>query len=461
MSRPPLLVYGLGRSGSAVVARARHEGEAVLFIERRTDGSDIETACALGAQRIDSVATLLSREPLPYSCVAAPGVPIDHPDLLLLQAAGVDIIGEVLWTLRRNPGRTVGITGTAGKGSVTRWTSDALVAAGVDAVAGGNIDPALAAVARPGATMVVELSSFQLERTPGFAPDIAVVLNLGNDHLDRHGSLEHYHEAKRNLIRHLPASATFIGNADDAKVSHWLKESNAKVRSFSLRSSADAHLAEETLMLGNTPLLHRSDLQVQGNHQIANALATALILQALGLSHEAIRAGLRGFAGLPGRYSTVGTLGGIRFIEDSIATRSLAVRAALEATSAPVVWLAGGADKGADIAELADAIRGRVTLTLGMGSSGQRFAQAAASYSASDVIPHADGAEAMTAALERAIEHLRSEHGGEGSVLLAPLAASFDQFRDYSDRAATFRRSVAQVAGRMARDKGVPWIPSS
>src|SRR5690606_14948099 len=112
-------------------------------------------------------------------CVAAPGVPIDNPDLELLRRAGVEVIGEVEWVWRTVPGRYLGVTGTAGKGTVTTWLTLALTEVGVEAVAGGNIDPALAAVAQPGFTHVVELSSFQLERCPTFTPDIAVTLNLG------------------------------------------------------------------------------------------------------------------------------------------------------------------------------------------------------------------------------------------------------------------------------------------
>lgn len=462
MSQAPLLVYGLGRSGLPVVERARAAAEPVLFLEARASGGDIDRALELGATRVAGVREALERTPAPLRCVAAPGVPIDHPDLLELRRLGVEIIGEVLWTLQRTPGRVIGVTGTAGKGSVTRWISDSLIAAGVDALAGGNIDPALAAVARPGATMVVELSSFQLERSPGLAPDVAVVLNLGNDHLDRHGTLERYHDAKRNLVRDLPSSSTFVGNADDPTIASWLEATTAQPKRFSLRSlDADATLDHGVLTLQGEALLARSELHVQGDHQVANALASALALQAVGLPIEGIRQGLRRFRGLPGRYASVGTLGGVRFIEDSIATRALAVRAALEATPGPVVWIVGGADKGADVDELAESIRGRVTLTLGVGSSGARFAAAAGRYSASEALPHPGGYEALKAAVERAIDHLHSAHQGNGSVLLAPLAASFDQFRDYQDRAATFRRCVEEVAQRVAAEEGAVWIPSS
>jgi len=458
----PLLVYGLGRSGGAVVARARRAGTPVLFLEARAEGADVDAALADGAERVDGVEAALRHRPQPTTCVAAPGVPIDHPDLVQLRAAGVETIGEVVWVLRDAPAPTVGVTGTAGKGTVTRWIADGLVAAGIDAVAGGNIVPALAAVARPGATLVVELSSFQLERAPGLRPDVAVVLNLGVDHLDRHGDVATYHAAKRALLRELRPTETFVGNADDPTVRTWLEASPARRRTFSLLGPADAWWSREDdlIRLDGAPLLAASDLRVVGAHQVANALAVALALDALGVARSAIAAALATFAGLPGRYAEVGRLDGVRFIEDSIATRPLAVAAALRATTPPIVWIAGGVDKGADVDALADDLRGRVALTLGVGRSGPSYAAAAARYGPAEVIAAGDGRAALRAAVRRAWAELRDRHGGRGAVLLAPLAASFDQFRDYADRGAAFREAVAELASDAAAE-GATWTPSS
>ena len=459
----PLLVYGLGRSGGAVVARARRAGTPVLFLEARNDGADIDAALAAGAVRLPDVAAALRHVPPPRTCVAAPGVPIDHPDLAALRAGGVETIGEVPWVLREVPARTVGVTGTAGKGTVTRWITDGLLAAGVDAVAGGNIVPALAAVARPEATLVIELSSFQLERAPGLRPDVAVLLNLGVDHLDRHGTVAAYHAAKRNLIRALGPQQTLVGNADDPIVAAWLAGSPAHLRRYALEGPADAWLerASGQLWLDGEPLLTTRGLRVVGEHQVANALAVALTLTALGLPRPQVATALAAFAGLPGRYAEVGRLGEVRFIEDSIATRPLAVAAALRATDGPVVWIAGGVDKGADVDALGPLLAGRVVLTLAIGASGPAFAAAAGRFGPAEVLTEADGRGALRAAVHRGWRALRDQHGGRGAVLLAPLAASFDQFRDYAERAAVFREVVAELARDAAIDEGVAWTPSS
>lgn len=460
---PPLLVYGLGRSGGPVVVRARADGEAVVFFDARGDGDDVRAALAAGGRRVASVADALRLDPAPRTCVAAPGVPIDHPDLATLRAAGVAVIGEVVWVQRRVPGRSVGITGTAGKGTVTRWTADVLTTAGVDAIAGGNLDPALAAVARPGATHVIELSSFQLERSAGLRVDVAVVLNLGVDHLDRHGDVATYHAAKHVLVADLGPDQVFVANADDATVATWAARSRARVRRFSLDRPADAwwDRSADRLVLDGRPLVAVAELPVRGAHLLADALAVALTCDALGVAPEAIAAGLRQVRPLPGRHAEVGRLGGVRFVDDSIATRPLAVAAALRACEAPVVWLAGGVDKGAAVSDLADALAHRVVLTLGIGASGPAYAAAARAYAPAEVAPPGDGEATLDWAVARAYRQLRDHHAGVGTVLLAPLAASFDQFRDYAQRGAVFRAAVARLAAAEQAAGGPAWTPSS
>ncbi|MBW7916166.1 MAG: UDP-N-acetylmuramoyl-L-alanine--D-glutamate ligase [Trueperaceae bacterium] len=447
------LVYGLGRSGLAALERLTADGHAVAFFERRADGPDVDAALARGARRAAAPGT----DATPYAlCIAAPGVPIDHPDLRALRAAGTEVIGEVEWVWRTTPGVYIGVSGTAGKGSVTRWTTDTLAAAGMDAVAGGNIVPALAAVARPGALHVVEMSSFQLERCPTFRPDVAVLLNLGEDHIDRHGSVTAYHAAKRNLIANLGASSTFVVNDDDAILRTWADDAAARgvaVRRFSLRHEAHGYRnLGGRLVLDGTPLLGADELHVQGDHQVANALAVALACTAVGADPTAVAAGLRAFTGLPGRYAPAGRVGDIRFVEDSIATRPLAVAAAIAATPGPLVWLAGGQGKGADVSGLKELVAERVDLLVAFGASAQEFVAAFGDVVPTVTVAERGGRAAMRAAVGAAVAHLRANRGGAGRVLLAPLAASFDQFVDYVDRAAAYREAVARLGATGERD---------
>lgn len=443
------LVYGLGRSGLAALTLLHDHGHRVAFFEQRATGEDIAAALTLGARRVTDPASGGFAV-----AIAAPGVPIDHHDLVALRAAGTEVIGEVEWVWRTTPGVYIGISGTAGKGSVTRWTTDTLAAAGFDAVAGGNIVPALAAVARPGAVHVVELSSFQLERCPTFRPDVAVLLNLGEDHIDRHGSVAAYHAAKHNLIANLDSSSTLVINHDDPILRAWAEEAAAAgvtVRRFSLKHEADAYrnLGGRIVMDGE-PILLADELHVLGEHQVANSLAVALACAAVGAEPSAITSGLRAFTGLPGRYSPAGHVGGVRFLEDSIATRPLAVAAAITATPAPLVWLAGGQGKGADISALRDLVAAKVDLLVAFGASAAEFKAAFGDLVPTVVVAEPDGRASMRRAVDVAMRHLSERHGGVGNVLLAPLAASFDQFIDYADRAAAYREAIkaTQVAGR-------------
>lgn len=446
----PVLVYGLGRSGLAVVRRLVAGGQAVDFVEQRHSGADIDEASAAGARRVATFDD--SSAAANYDlCVAAPGVPVDHPDLELLRRAGVEVIGEVEWVWRTIAGRYLGVTGTAGKGTVTTWLTLALTEAGVDAVAGGNIDPALAAVARPDATHVVELSSFQLERCPTFRPAVAVVLNLGEDHLDRHGTVAKYHAAKRNLLVNLGPSQTLVTNADDPLLEQWARSTSAAVLRFSLQPATTAPLDawldtdSRTLYLNGEPLLTRDELRIQGEHHVANALAVALAATAAGVDKPALLRALRSFAGLPGRYAVAGRAGGITFVEDSIATRPLAVSAALRSSPRPLVWLAGGKSKGVDPVAMRGIVAERVDLLVAYGESGPELTRAFEDIILVKQCRQQDGRSALSCAVAEAMGFLHAGHGGNGTVLLAPLAASFDQFSDYAQRAKVFREVVAEV----------------
>jgi UDP-N-acetylmuramoylalanine--D-glutamate ligase len=268
---------------------------------------------------------------------------------------------------------------------------------------------------------------------------------LGVDHLDRHGSIHAYHEAKRNIIKNQDGNDIFIYNHEDPISCSWASSSGAKTLSFSTSGQADGYLLEKNnevwLRLYDTDLVAVSELQQKGTHQLANALAVALAAKEMGLSDETITQGLRSFKGIEGRYSVVKKLSDITFIDDSIATRTLAVKAALESTPAPIVWIAGGADKGATFEELETLIKHKVSLFVGIGEAGETFAERIKHLTTTLVSKEKSGEAALRFACEEGLEHLQ-HHNNKGTILLAPLAASFDQFKDYKDRAATFKRVV-------------------
>ncbi len=443
-----ILIFGLGRSGLAAADYVTKQGNSLFVYDDQMKNTDLDIILRLGGRPLGTTGAASIEDTKLDLCIAAPGVPYTHPKLLALRERGIETIGEVEWVARNTRAKLIAVTATAGKTSVTRWLTDVLVAAGIDAAAGGNIDPALCAIADEHSTLVAELSSFQLERCPTLKPNIAIVLNLGQDHLDRHGSLSQYHGAKQAIMLNQDQQDVFIYNADDPVLRSWAEISKAQTLSFADSKGADAYLdsfeGEAYLFLHNEALMPAKTLQVAGKHQLKNALAVALAASAYGISRTQIIQGLKAFRGVAGRYALAGKIKEISFIEDSIATRSLAVKAALESSTYPIVWIAGGEDKGADFELIKELIKERVSLFVGMGNSADFFIKQVSAYCQTVLCAHEQGKDALRCAVEQGVEHLTKEHAAKGTILFAPLAASFDQFKDYKERARVFREVIEE-----------------
>ncbi|MFN3367861.1 MAG: Mur ligase family protein [Thermus sp.] len=414
-----ILVYGLGRSGLGVLRFLKRRGLSARFFDDRPKEVEVQEASSLGFTpdwRLEG----------DYGeVVAAPGVPLSHPRLEALKARGALILGEAELAYRLSSTPIVGITGTAGKTSTTLFTAHLLRGQGLRALEGGNVDPPLVSVVDEAEVAVAELSSFQLERIHTFRPRVAVLLNLGVDHLDRHGSLEAYHGAKLNLLKNLTPEDALVYNQADPRVRRAALASPARLYPFTP---------------GNSP--RESNLR-------AALEATRAYLDLLGrpLNTELLQESLK-TRPPPPPFQIFARKGGVIFIDDSIATRTPSVAAALEAAPAPIAWILGGEDKGADLKPLRPLLS-RVRVVLAIGRDGPKMAEALGGGVEVVVLPHADGQEALRQAVAEALRRLE-----RGSVLLAPLAASFDQFRDYQDRAQAFRDAVYALGGE-------PWTPSS
>ncbi|MBB5361478.1 UDP-N-acetylmuramoylalanine--D-glutamate ligase [Deinococcus humi] len=414
-----LLIYGLGRSGRGVARFLAAEGWRAEWHDARPSAEDQALMADLQFSRGDvgsSYATV----------VAAPGVPIDHPDLQSLRGRGAEIIGEVALAARLRPGLPiVGVTGTAGKGGTTVLVASLLRACGVNAREGGNIDPPLLDVVDAAEVAVAELSSFQLERVPGLRLPVAVITNLGVDHLDRHGTVNAYHAAKLNIT----------AGQEDGDV--LIVPEGMEVRT---RARVQAFRAARLVLRGGEEVLPTAELP--GSIHPANAAAALLAAEAMlvrlgrPVQPDLLAAALRTAKPQRGRFETVAQRGNVRFIDDSIATRTIAVQAALERAEVPIAWLVGGRDKGADLAPLREAAQGRVKTVIAFGEDGEKLARELGLpfVTASGT----DGDETMRAAARAGLEAL----GDRGTVLLAPVGTSFDQFRDYAQRGDSFRRAA-------------------
>ncbi|RJF73576.1 UDP-N-acetylmuramoyl-L-alanine--D-glutamate ligase [Deinococcus cavernae] len=418
------LIYGLGRSGRGVARFLAKEGLQADWVDMNPGQDDLGLMQELGFQPGDAAGSY-------EVVVAAPGVPIDHPDLLTLQAQGAEVIGEVVLAARRRPALPmVGITGTAGKGGATVLVAHLLRASGVGALEGGNIDPPLLDVVDRAQVAAVELSSFQLERVPGLRLPVAVITNLGVDHLDRHGSVEAYHAAKLNITAGQQPNDVLVVPAGLQVLT------GATVWPFT---------PERLVLSDGREVLSVSELP-EGVHP-ANAAAALLATEAmlrylkLPLDTALLRQGLLSAQPVAGRFETVARIGEVKFIDDSIATRTLAVEAALRRAMPPIAWLVGGRDKGAELRPLIEAAQGRVTRVIAFGEDGPDFAErlgfpfeTVTGTGPDEIILNAT--RAGFAALD-----------GRGTVLLAPIGTSFDLFKDYKARGQSFQRAAQALAG--------------
>jgi UDP-N-acetylmuramoylalanine--D-glutamate ligase len=426
-----VLVVGLGRSGLAAARLAAAGGAAVWATDLRPEA---ELAAAL-AELPPGSRTFLGGHP--EDCLAgvdlvvvSPGVAAESPLLAAARRRGIALSAEIEFAWRHRPEAPLAaITGSNGKSTVTELVAELLRAAGHVVAAGGNLGTAASQLVLDGGwdSWVLEVSSFQGELLTAMAPRVAVFLNLSQDHLERHASLDVYLAAKRRLFAFQGAGAVAVLNADDPAVA--ATAGAACRRFFSLSGTADACLADGRLVLDGEPLLAASELRLAGLHNVANGLAAALAAQALGAPRPALAAGLAAFEGLAHRHRTVHAAGGVAWIDDSKATNVGATLAALGGYPEGAVHLIlGGQAKGQDFSPLAAEVRRAVARLYLIGVDGDAIGAALAGTAPAE----------SCGTLAEAVRRARERATAGQCVLLAPACASFDQFANYGERGDRF-----------------------
>jgi UDP-N-acetylmuramoylalanine--D-glutamate ligase len=286
--------------------------------------------------------------------------------------------------------------------------------------------------------LAVEVSSFQLHDSPHFAPDVGVLTNLAPDHLDRYPSVEAYYADKQLLFRNARPTDVWVLNGDDAAVLELARGAPGRRALFSLARAADASYDGSTrqLRLGGDVLLPRAELGLLGDHNVANALAAALAVREAGVAPARIADGLRSFHALPHRLEPVREVGGVKWINDSKATNIASTVVAIEAMDRPFVLLLGGRHKGEPYTRLAPLLKPRCRLVIAYGESG-------------DLIERDLGGGQVPLERGTTFEDVmararRAARPGD-AVLLSPACSSYDMFKNYEERGATFRRIVEQM----------------
>lgn len=441
-------MIGLGESGLAMARWLAREEAVVRVVDSRPTPPNAGTlrAALPGVELMCGGFEAAAFDGIELMAIS-PGVPVETPAVQAALARGVALVSEIelfAWGVRRYApeSKIVAITGSNGKTTTTALSAHLLNAAGVAAVACGNISPsaldalmaAQDALAMP-SVWVLELSSFQLETTLSLAADAATVLNISEDHLDRHAGMAGYAAAKARVF---DACAARVLNRDDPYAAGWMSATGRCV-SFGLNPAPQAEdygIDGGSIMRGNVPLVALSALPISGLHNAANVMAALALGEAVGVAPQRLLAGLATFSGLAHRVEKVAEIGGVTYFDDSKGTNVGATLAALQGLGRKVAIILGGEGKDQDFTPLRSALaaHGRAVALIGRDA---KIIDAAIAGCAVPVRFCVDMQEAVRWCAEVA------QRGD--AVLLSPACASFDMFRNYAHRAEVFIEAVHRL----------------
>jgi UDP-N-acetylmuramoylalanine--D-glutamate ligase len=453
-------VFGVGGSGLVSASALLAGGADVVAYD--DDAQSVVKANAAGIPTADLRNIDWSRI---AALVLAPGVPLTHPaphwSVRLAQKAAVAVIGDIELFCRERrhlapDAPFVAITGTNGKSTTTALIAHLVASAGLDAQLGGNIGTAILSLAPPqaGRVHVIECSSYQIDLAPSLDPSVGVLINLSEDHLDRHGTMEHYAAVKERLVAGVPWAGTAIVGVDDElcrAVADRLTQSGERLMRVSVRRALPAGVYVEGQWIMRavdgraTAVAEISGIgSLRGLHNAQNAACAAAAALALGLGPAAIQAGLRSFPGLAHRMEEVGRRGAVLFVNDSKATNADSAAQAL-ACFTDIFWIAGGKPKTGGIESLRSFFP-RIRKAYLIGEAAEEFAATLGAGVAHEI------AGTLDKALAAAARDAATSAAREPVVLLSPACASFDQYRNFEIRGDAFR-DLVQALPDLAANK--------
>lgn len=440
-----LAVLGGGESGVGAAILAKDRGYDVFL----SDSGNIAPRYA----------AMLDDENIPYEqgghtealilnadeVVKSPGIPLSAPLILKLIEQGTPVISEIEFAGRYTDSKMVCITGSNGKTTTTSLIYHILRKAGVDAGLAGNIGNSLALqVARdPHPVYVIELSSFQLDNMYDFKANVAVLLNITPDHLDRYDyKMQNYVNAKFRILQNMTPKDAFVYWQDDPVVKAQLERITVDAQMYPFAEKREeetaAYIDADDRLVINTPgtslTMPRADLALHGLHNIYNSMAAGISAGLLNIKREDIRAALSDFTGVEHRLEPVAVINGVEWINDSKATNVNSCWYALESMTRPTVLILGGKDKGNDYTEILPLVKEKVKAIVAMGKDNAKIVDFFTSNTDLEVKDTHSLAEAVEACANLAAE-------GD-TVLLSPCCASFDLFKSYEDRGRQFKDKV-------------------
>jgi UDP-N-acetylmuramoylalanine--D-glutamate ligase len=377
--------------------------------------------------------------------IKSPGISDKVEVIKKLKEKNIPVISEIEFAAMHTDGKVIAITGTNGKSTTTSLIYHILYNAGVDVSIVGNIGKSFAkqVAERDTKYYVCEISSFQLDNCNQFKPYIAILTNITINHLDRYEyNMDLYAAAKMRLIQNQTEEDYFIYNIDDEGTLKYLpKEIKAQQRKISFHPHTDegAYIDHETIFFNNknTPFtMNLFDLALQGKHNAYNSMAAGVGAQVIEIRKESIRESLQDFQNLEHRLEFVADLNNIQYINDSKATNVNSVWYALESMNRPVIWIAGGVDKGNDYSQIQDIVKQKVKVIICLGKDNRKIHEAF--NKKVDMIIN-------TESMQDAVATSRHFASSGDVVLLSPGCASFDLFQDFEDRGRQFKENVKSL----------------
>jgi len=436
-------ILGSGESGMGAVRLAVHNGIRVFL----SDKNQIEGSAKTELKKLNvnfeegnhTFEILKGFEQI----VKSPGIPDDTPIILDLIKSGIPVISEIEFAYQFTQAKIIGITGSNGKTTTTLLTAHLLKIAGLNAISAGNVGNSFSQLIldHDPKIVVLELSSFQLDGVVNFKPDIAILLNITPDHLDRYGDdFEKYADAKLRILENMDEQGKLIYNLDDPVISKRLKSKKPKAELFEITTTAKskngAYWLENQLIFDSKKGIHlvpEELLPLVGQHNLYNQMAAIMAAILFEVTFKDIIKGLQSFVNAPHRMEQVAEIDQVLFINDTKATNVEAVYYALDAMDRQIVWIAGGINKGNDYALIKNLVKEKVRVMICLGADNAHLIDEFAAE-----VETVWEVSTAKESVDKALEFARS---GE-VVLLSPACSSFDLFDNYAQRGDLFKAAV-------------------
>jgi UDP-N-acetylmuramoylalanine--D-glutamate ligase len=440
-----IVILGAGESGTGAALLAKAKGFDVFVSDQGSIKEKYKTELRSNAipyeEGFHSTASIVNAQLI----IKSPGIPDKAEIITLAKSKGIEIIDELEFAFRYLKGKVIAITGTNGKTTTTLLTYHLLKAAGFNVALAGNVGESLARkVAKENHDWyVVEISSYQLDGTVTFCPEIGILLNITPDHLDRYEyKMENYINSKFRLIQNMKGQQHFIYYADDAVTGAEVLKRKIEINKLSVSlkdKSTPAHFDGEQMVFnlnGQHFSISQSDTTLKGPHNLINTLSAVTAVFFAGADLDSIKVGLKTFKNAPHRLESVTSIQGVEFVNDSKATNVDSVVYALGSYSQPLIWIAGGVDKGNDYNLIKDEVAKKVKTLICLGKDNDKLKDFFG-----NVVPEIKETQTVKELVRIALDGAKA---GD-VVLLSPACASFDLFKNYEDRGDQFREAVLEL----------------